>query len=315
MNKLKTTVPEDLSGNRLDRVLTALYPEHSRARLQAWIKNGRVTVDQKLLRQKDLVRTGQSIEINPVFETQEDHLGEDIPLDILYQDEALIILNKPAGLVVHPGAGNSKHTLLNALLHFDSALELVPRAGIIQRLDKDTSGIMVVARSPQSHTHLVEEMHQRNITREYEAVVNGVMTAGGTIDAPIGRHARHRTRMSVVQQGKIAITHYRVIRKFTSHTHIKVNLETGRTHQIRVHMAHINYPIVGDPVYGGRNRLAKDISEDLRQALESFPRQVLHASRLELVHPVSKETITCRAPLPKDIKDLIAVLEAHEALS
>jgi 23S rRNA pseudouridine1911/1915/1917 synthase len=315
MDKLKTTVPEDLSGNRLDRVLTMLYPQHSRARMQEWIKSGKVTVDQKLLRQKDPVRSGQTIEINPVFETQEDHAGEDIPLDIIYQDEALIILNKPAGLVVHPGAGNSNHTLLNALLYLDPSLQLVHRAGIIQRLDKETSGIMVVARTPESHTYLVEEMRERKITREYEAIVNGVMTAGGTIDAPIGRHSKLRTRMSITEKGKMAITHFRLIKKFTSHTHIKVKLETGRTHQIRVHMAHIKYPIVGDPVYGGRNRLAKNISKDLRVMLEGFPRQALHASRLELVHPLTGKKIEHMAPLPEDMVNLINALEAHEESS
>jgi 23S rRNA pseudouridine1911/1915/1917 synthase len=308
MNKLNSTVPEEMAGERLDKVLAQLFPQHSRARLQEWIKMGNVQVDNKSLKQKVAVQAGQIIEIIPVFEPQVDDAAEDIPLSILHEDEALIIINKPAGMVVHPGAGNAQHTLLNALLHFDPGLEDVPRAGIIQRLDKDTSGIMIIARQPSSHTYLVEELRQRRISRQYEAIVHGVMTAGGTINAAIARHSRQRKQMTVAAHGKEAITHYRVANKFRAHTHIRVNLETGRTHQIRVHMAHIKYPIVGDPVYGGRKRSAKNISDDLRRHLESFPRQALHATKLELEHPLRKEKVEYYAPLPEDISQLLETL-------
>lgn len=309
MQKLSLIVPEELSGKRLDQALASLYPEHSRSRLQSWIKEGHVRVNNTILRQKDSVLAGQSIEITPVFEPQEPHGGEAIPLDIVFEDEAILVINKQAGLVVHPGAGNPRHTLLNALLFHDNRLEIVPRAGIIHRLDKDTSGIMVIAKTPQTHTYLVEQMRQRNIYREYQAVVTGLMTAGGTVNAPISRHHVHRKRMAVTDSGKVAITHYRILKKFRAHTHLQIKLETGRTHQIRVHMAHLHHPIVGDPTYGGRNRLPKNISESLKQTIQSFPRQALHACRLTLNHPLSGEEVSWSGDLPDDIQSLLAAIE------
>lgn len=312
MDKLVTKVPEELSGRRLDQVLANLYPQHSRSRLQIWINAGQVRVNNRILRQKDPVKTGELIEIIPTFDDQAECQPEDIPLDIVHEDGDILIINKPPGLVVHPGAGNPSHTLQNALLYHDPELAKIPRAGIIQRLDKDTSGIMVITKTPETHTYLVEQLQRRLIKREYQAIVAGVMTAGGKIEAPIGRHPVFRKRMAVTDGGKPAVTHYRILKKYRHHTHILVTLETGRTHQIRVHMAHIHHPVTGDPVYGGRNRLPKNISSGLRQAIQNFPRQALHASALTLVHPVSREKLTWTVPVPEDIRLLLAVIERNE---
>lgn len=313
MEKLTIIVPEELSGHRLDVVLANLFPQHSRSRLQAWIKAGNVRVNNQILRQKDPVVTGQEIEIIPEYTPEDKCLAQEIPLEILFEDSELIVINKPAGLVVHPGAGNPDNTLQNALLHHDPELHRVARAGIFQRLDKDTSGIMVIARTPETHTRLVEQLQSRNITREYRAVVSGAMTAGGKIDAPVGRHQVYRKRMAVTEKGKPAITHYRILMKYRSHTHISVRLETGRTHQIRVHMAYIHHPVVGDPVYGGRKRLPKNICPELRHIIQSFPRQALHASSMSLSHPVSGQQITWESPLPEDIQELLDSLANYDA--
>ena len=312
MDKLVSIVPEELSGRRLDQVLANLYPQHSRSRLQAWINAGLVTVNNRKLRQKDHVKSGEFIEITPAFDDQAECQPEDIPLEIVYEDREILVINKPAGLVVHPGAGNPDHTLQNALLFHDPGLVKIPRAGIIQRLDKDTSGIMVIARTPETHTYLVDQLQRRHIIREYQAIITGVMTAGGKIEAPIGRHPVFRKRMAVTDAGKPAVTHYRILKKYRHHTHILVRLETGRTHQIRVHMAHIHYPVTGDPVYGGRNRLPKNISSELRETIQSFPRQALHASALTLVHPVSGEEMTWTVPIPADIRSLLDAIEKNE---
>ena len=297
METLKTTIPAHLDNKRLDQALAELFPEYSRARLQAWIKAGQITVDDKILKPRDKIHTGQNIIVNPIIEPQERWEAQQIPLDIIYEDDDIIIINKPPGLVVHPGAGTRDKTMLNALLHHAPELAKLPRAGIIHRLDKDTSGLLVVARNLKSHTKLVTELQHHNIKREYEAIVVGVMTAGGTVDAPIGRHPKDRKRMAVVPSGKPAITHYRVIKRFKAHTHIKVMLETGRTHQIRVHMAHIHYPILGDPVYGGNKAKYKN-----------FPRQALHAKCLGLIHPATGEQMEWQAPLPDDMQGLLKKL-------
>jgi 23S rRNA pseudouridine1911/1915/1917 synthase len=300
METLKTIIPENLDNKRLDQALAKLFPEYSRTRLQAWIKAGQVTVDGKVLKPRDKVHTGQNIIVTPIIEPQEHWEAQPIVLDIIYEDDDIIIINKPAGLVVHPGAGTRDKTMLNALLHHAPELTKLPRAGIIHRLDKDTSGLLVVARNLKSHTKLVADLQQRNIKREYEAIVVGVMTAGGTIDAPIGRHPKDRKRMAVVVFGKPAITHYRVIKRFKAHTHIKVMLETGRTHQIRVHMAHIHYPIVGDPVYGGNKARYKN-----------FKRQALHAKCLGLIHPRTGKQMEWHAPLPNDMQWLLEELSIN----
>jgi len=312
MNKpihLTATIPGDLAGKRLDQALAILFQDHSRARLQEWIRSGEVMVNHQTASQRQQVKGGENVEIKASFRPQETTAAEDIPLQIIYEDKQLLILNKPPGLVVHPGAGNREHTLQNALLHYDPELEIVPRAGIVHRLDKDTSGVMIVARTPAIHTYLVAQLQARNIKREYQAIVSGVMTAGGSVDQPIGRHPRKRTHMAVVEHGKAAITHFRVIRKYRSHTHIRLQLETGRTHQIRVHMAWLKYPIVGDPVYAGRAHLPKGASEQLINMLQTFPRQALHACAITLQHPLTEETLICEAPLPEDMQQLLEVLE------
>ncbi len=309
---LKATIPENMAGKRLDQVLAEIFKDHSRTRLQTWIRNGHVRVNNKILRQRDHVVGGELVEIKASIETRDSSSPEDIPLHVLHEDSELIILDKPAGLVVHPGAGNPEHTLLNALLHFDPQLEYVPRAGIVQRLDKDTSGLMVVARTPQTHTYLVEQLQARCIKREYKTIVSGVMTAGGSIDQPIGRHPRHRKKMTVTDKGKTAITHYRIIKKFSGHTYLQIQLETGRTHQIRVHLSYLKYPILGDPVYGGRVKIPKNTSMQLISTIQSFPRQALHACKIELKHPVSGDMICLESPLPEDMQSLLEALENNE---
>ena len=250
MNKLElqAAVPEALAGRRLDQALAALFPRHSRARLQGWIQAGYVRVNQRNLRQKDRVRGADRITINATLAERGADRPEAIPLDIIHEDQALILVNKPAGLVVHPGAGNPEHTLVNALLHHDPDLGKLPRAGIIHRLDKDTTGLLIIARTAAAHTALVRRLQAREITREYQAIVSGQVTAGGTIAAPLGRHPLQRKKMAVVQNGKAAVTHYRLIKKYRHYTHLALRLETGRTHQIRAHLAHIRHPPAGDPL-------------------------------------------------------------------
>jgi 23S rRNA pseudouridine1911/1915/1917 synthase len=243
-------------------------------------------------------------------EQQDDRLlPQDIPLDVVFEDEDIIVLDKPAGLVVHPAAGHADGTLVNALLHFDAGLARIPRAGIVHRLDKDTTGLMVVARNLRAHKHLVAELQQRTVTREYQAIVQGVMTAGGSVDAPVGRHTRDRVRMCVRSDGKPALTHYRVITRFREHTHIQLKLESGRTHQIRVHMQYIRHPVLGDPVYGGRQRIPSQADDELITQLRAFKRQALHAFRLSLIHPASGKQLSWKSPLPHDMAQLLAVLQ------
>lgn len=305
------TVTAALAGQRLDQALAALLPQHSRARLQGWIRDGRVCVNGQTQKPRAPVHEGDRIDVR--VETapparRDD--AEDIPLQIVHEDQGILVLNKPAGLVMHPGAGNPRGTLLNALLHHDHRLASVPRAGIVQRLDKDTSGIMVVARTPEAHTRLVAQMSRREIRREYRAIVSGVLTAGGTVDADLGRHAADRKRMAVVPGGRHAVTHYRVLDRFQAHTFVRVILETGRTHQIRVHLAHIRHPVVGDPVYGRRRMIPGGVSEELRAAVMSFPRQALHASDLALEHPLTGETLQWSVPLPADMQQLLDLLRS-----
>jgi len=310
--KIKTIIPQELEGERLDKALAILFPDYSRARLQSWIKLGEVLVNNKKIKQRDCVAAGDLIQIDAIQTEQAGDLPENIPLDIVYTDEQIILLNKPAGLVVHPGAGNRDHTLVNALLNFDAKLAQLPRAGIVHRLDKDTSGIMVIARTLKSHAGLVKQIQDKKVKRIYEAIVCGELTSGGRIDQPIARHPVNRTKMAIVANGKPAVTHYRILNKFKGYTHIQVNLETGRTHQIRVHMTSIRHPLVGDPQYGNRIQLAKGISEHLRTQLQSFERQALHARALELFHPVSQEYLRWETPLPDDMQRLLGEL-AHES--
>lgn len=302
-------LPPDLAGLRLDQALARLLPQYSRSRLQGWIDAGAVQVDGRQLRVRDKVVGGEKVIIEARVEAEVRVMAEEIPLDIVFKDRALLVINKPAGLVVHPGAGNAAHTLQNALLAFDPKLAVVPRAGIVHRLDKDTSGLLVVARTPEVHTALVAAISEREIERHYIALCTGVMTAGGTVDEPIGRHRSHRTRMAVRGDGRPAVTHYRVMKRFRSHTLVRAELETGRTHQIRVHFAHIGYPLVGDPDYGGRRRLPAGASPELVAALAGFRRQALHAARLKLEHPVSGKEMEWEVPIPADFAGLVAVLE------
>ena len=307
--QIDTVIPEEMSGKRLDQALAKLLPEHSRARLQGWIRDGYVLIDKKIMRPRDKIQGGEQVEIQAEIEVQVSASPENIPLEIIFEDEYLIIINKPAGLIVHPGAGNPQHTLMNALLHHDQKLDQIPRAGIVHRLDKDTSGLLVIARTPQSHTSLVKQLQTRDMHREYVTIVSGVMTAGGTIDQPIGRHPKHRTRMAIVKNGRTAITHYRIIRKYRHHTQLQVNLETGRTHQIRVHMTWYHHPIIGDPVYGAKKQLVKGMDSNLANIVTAFPRQALHARAIQLLHPHSDELMTWEAPIPEDITELIDSLE------
>jgi 23S rRNA pseudouridine1911/1915/1917 synthase len=303
-------LPEDLQGLRLDQALARALPQYSRARLQGWIEAGAIQVNGRRLRAKDKVVGGERVEIEARLEVDVQVAPEAMPLEIVFKDRALFVINKPAGLVVHPGAGNSRHTLQNALLALDPKLAVVPRAGLVHRLDKDTSGLLVVARTPEVHTTLVAALAEREIERHYIALCSGVMTGGGTIDEPIGRHRSQRTKMAVRSDGRPSVTHYRLMKRFRAHTLLHVQLESGRTHQIRVHLAHIGYPVVGDPVYGGRRRFPAAASPALIAELEAFTRQALHAARLKLAHPITGKEVEWEAPLPADMAHLVAVLEA-----
>jgi 23S rRNA pseudouridine1911/1915/1917 synthase len=307
--QLEAVVPDELYGKRLDQAVAQIFPDYSRSRLQGWIKEGELTVDGKVLRTRDKLAGGEKIVVDAQIAVIEEHKGEDIPLDIVFEDEHIIVLNKPSGLVVHPASGHAEGTLLNALLHHAPEVAQVPRAGIVHRLDRETTGLMVVAKTIQAQTDLVEQLQDRSMGREYEAVVQGVMIGGGTVDEPMGRHSKNRLKMAVVGLGKEAITHYRVLKKFRSHTHIRLKLETGRTHQIRVHMSHIKYPLVGDPLYGGRFRLPKNCSERMVQTLKGFRRQALHAKKLELWHPYTGEHCSWEIDLPDDLQRLLTVLD------
>ncbi|HFX1063906.1 TPA: 23S rRNA pseudouridine(1911/1915/1917) synthase RluD [Pseudomonas aeruginosa] len=301
-------VPFELGGQRLDQIAAQLFPEHSRSRLAGWIKDGRLTVDGAVLRPRDIVHSGAQLVLEAEQEAQGEWLAQDIELEIVYEDEHILVIDKPAGLVVHPAAGHQDGTLLNALLYHVPDIANVPRAGIVHCLDKDTTGLMVVAKTLEAHTKLVAQLQARSVSRIYEAIVIGVITSGGTIDAPIGRHGVQRQKMAVVDAGKVAVSHYRVLERFRAHTHTRVKLETGRTHQIRVHMSHIGYPLVGDPVYGGRFRIPPVASQTLVQTLREFPRQALHARFLELDHPATGVRMKWESPLPEDFLWLLSLL-------
>ena len=306
-------LPVASAGLRFDQALAEALPEFSRSRLAAWIKAGDALIDGRTAKPKEPVNGGERVRLTVRLETVEHAAPQDIALDLLYQDADLLVVNKPAGLVVHPGAGNPAGTLVNALLHFDERLSALPRAGIIHRLDKETSGALVIARTPQAHASLVEQLAAREVHRQYECVVYGVLVAGGTVDAPLDRHPVDRLRRAVVEDGKPAVTHYRVRQRFRAHTHLQVNLETGRTHQIRVHMAHIRHPLLGDPLYGGGLKLPKGASPEFIEALRVFKRQALHAERIAFVHPRSGETIDVEAPRPADLQALLDALAADLA--
>jgi 23S rRNA pseudouridine1911/1915/1917 synthase len=307
-------VPTESGGSRLDQVAAELFPDFSRSRLQAWIKAGELTVNGEVRKGKDKVHGGEQLELHTELEEQGDWEAEDIPLDIRYEDDSILVLNKPAGLVVHPAAGNYTGTLLNALLFHCPDLVNIPRAGIVHRLDKDTTGLMVVAKTLQAQRFLVAQMQKRSVTREYEAVVQGHMTGGGKVDAPIGRHPRSRQKMAVVGGGKDAVTHYRVLKRFRHYTHVRLKLETGRTHQIRVHMAHIGYPLIGDGTYSGRFKIPRGCTPDMIELLRSFPRQALHAATLGLIHPVTRDYMEWQSDRPDDFTQLLVRLHEEDGL-
>lgn len=309
--KLTEIVPDHLYGKRLDQVLAELFPDYSRSRIKNWIQAGQVQIDGEVeSKPRHKLLGGEQLVVDAELQEEVQHEAEAIALTILYEDNDILVINKPAGLVVHPGAGNQAGTLLNALLHHVPDIVEVPRAGIIHRLDKDTSGVMVVAKTVPAQTALVAAMQQRLITREYEAVCHGTLTGGGTVDAPIGRHQTQRTLMAIDSAGKPAVTHYRVMERFRAHTRLRLRLETGRTHQIRVHMQSLHHPLIGDPVYGGRPRPPRGASEQFRQVLRDFRRQALHAALLRLDHPITGETMEWQAPIPEDMRLLVETLRA-----
>jgi 23S rRNA pseudouridine1911/1915/1917 synthase len=302
-------VPPGLAGRRLDQALAALLPQYSRTRIQRWIEEGAVRVNGLAPRARDVVIGGEAATVEARQADETTVAAEELPLDIVHQDATLIVINTPPGVVVHPGAGNREHTLQNALLAHDPKLRRVPRAGLVHRIDKDTSGLLVVARTLEAQVKLVASLAAHDIEREYLALCSGAMTGGGTIDEPIGRHRTQRIKMAVRRDGRTAVTHYRIEKRFRAHTLARVRLETGRTHQIRVHLAHVGYPIVGDPVYGGRRRIPAGATPQLIAALDGFRRQALHAARLELVHPKSGKPVAFEAPLPADFLLLLGALE------
>ncbi|BFM08977.1 23S rRNA pseudouridine(1911/1915/1917) synthase RluD [Halioxenophilus aromaticivorans] len=301
-------VPTQLRGQRVDQIAAQLFPDYSRSQLQQWIKGGQLTVNQQSVKTKDKLIGGERLALLAEVTPQGDWQAEAMPLDIVYEDEHILVVNKPSGLVVHPAAGNYTGTLLNALLAHDKSLANLPRAGIVHRLDKDTTGLMVVAKTLPAVNDLVAQLQSRSVSREYEAVVIGTPTGGGSVDEPIGRHPTQRTKMAVVHTGKPALTHYRVVERFGQHTHVRVKLATGRTHQIRVHMAHIRYPLVGDTTYAGRFKIPPQCSDTLIEHLRAFPRQALHAQQLGLVHPARGEDMQWQAPIPADFDGLLQVL-------
>lgn len=307
-------IPEELAGARLDQALASVFPEYSRSRLSEWIRSGLATVDRRRCRPRDRVAGGERIELKtaPARDSAR-WRPEPLDVDVVYEDAHLLVVDKPAGLVVHPGAGNPDGTLVNALLNLDPRLADVPRAGIVHRLDKLTSGLLVVARTLPAHKSLVDAIKHRRVQRIYLAIASGRMRAGGRVDAPLARHRVQRTRMAVTDAGRPAATRYRVERRFRAHSLVRIALESGRTHQIRVHMAHIGHPLVGDPVYGGRLKVPKGAGAELIEALRAFKRQALHACELSLRHPEGGEQMRWTSPLPADMQTLLEALEKDES--
>jgi 23S rRNA pseudouridine1911/1915/1917 synthase len=301
-------VPAELAGQRLDQAAAALFPAYSRSRLAAWIKDGSLTLDGAEARPRAMVLGGETLHLDAEATEQGGDAAEPMAFPVIFEDEHLIVVNKPPGLVVHPGAGHRAGTLVNGLLHYDSGLAALPRAGIVHRLDKDTSGLLVVARTLEAHTALVRAMRRREIKRTYWLVVEGTMTGGTTVRASLGRHPHARTRMAVREDGRAAVTHVRLLERFRGHTLVEAVLETGRTHQIRVHMQHLGHPIVGDRAYGFKGRLPPHAAEALMQRIRTFHRQALHARELALAHPVSGEAMCWTAPLPDDMARLVSAL-------
>jgi 23S rRNA pseudouridine1911/1915/1917 synthase len=312
MEMLKIIIPTRMTGERLDASLAEMLPDFSRSKITAWIKSGDALMNGKNFKPKDKVSGNEIVDLTLNQKQSNDWAAEEIPLDIVYEDEDIIVINKQFGLVTHPGAGNWSGTLANALLYYDPALSSLDRAGIVHRLDKNTSGLMVIARNEKSQKYLVEQLQNHSVDREYSAIVYGHMIAGGTVDQPIGRDPKDRVKQAVSMSGKDATTHYRAIERFKSHTHVKAILETGRTHQIRVHLSHVGHSLIGDPMYGGRVRFPKKASVELKDALLNFKRQALHSKKLTLTHPISGELMSWKAPLPDDMLGLLEVLKKFD---
>jgi 23S rRNA pseudouridine1911/1915/1917 synthase len=313
MKLLNIIIPERMTGNRLDSSLSEMLPDYSRSKITSWIKSGDALINQKTFKPKDKASGTEIVCLTLKHKQSNDWIAEKIPLNVVYEDEDIIVINKQFGLVTHPGAGNWSGTLANALLYYDPALSTLDRAGIVHRLDKNTSGLMVVARNEKSQKYLVEQLQNHSVDREYSAIVYGHMIAGGTVDEPIGRDPKDRVKQAVSMSGKDATTHYRAIERFKSHTHVKAILETGRTHQIRVHLSHVGHSLIGDPIYGGRVRFPKKASEELKEALLNFKRQALHSKKLTLTHPISGESMSWKAPLPDDMVRLLNVLKIFDS--
>ena len=314
MEILKIIIPHRMTGNRLDSSLAEMLPQYSRSKITAWIKAGDALINNKTFKPKDKVTKSEEVSLTLTEKQNNNWLAEDIPIKIIYEDHDIIVINKDFGLVTHPGAGNSTGTLANALLYYDSNLSKLDRAGIVHRLDKNTSGLMVVARNAKSQKYLVEQLQNHSVHREYSAIVYGHMIAGGTIDEPIGRDSKDRVKQAVSMSGKDAVTHYRAIDRFKSHTHVKAILETGRTHQIRVHLSHVGHSLIGDLMYGGRVRFRKKASEELKLALVNFKRQALHSKKLTLTHPISGDLMSWKVPLPDDMQKLLDELKKYDSL-
>ena len=312
METLTIIIPERMTGDRLDVALSEMLPDYSRSKITAWIKSGDALINNKAFKPKDKVNGSQMVSLSLNKKQNNDWSAENIALNIVFEDEDIIIINKPFGLVTHPGAGNWNGTLANALLYYDPKLSKLDRAGIVHRLDKNTSGLMVIARNEKSQKYLVEQLQSHSVVREYSAIVYGHMISGGSVNDPIGRDPKDRIKQAVSSNGKDATTHYRVIDRFKSHTHVKAILETGRTHQIRVHLSHIGYPLLGDPMYGGRVRFPKKASEILKESLLGFKRQALHSKKLTLNHPSTGELMSWKAPLPDDMLELLAILNEFD---
>ena len=300
-------------GNRLDSSLSDMLPDYSRSKITAWIKSGDALIQQKTFKPKDKVNGNEVVSLTLNQKQNNNWIAEKIPLNIVYEDEDIIVINKNFSMVTHPGAGNWSGTLANALLNYDSSLSNLVRAGIVHRLDKNTSGLMVVARNEKSQKYLIDQLQNHSIEREYSAIVYGHMIAGGTIDEPIGRDPKDRIKQAILMSGKAAVTHFRVIDRFKSHTHVKAILETGRTHQIRVHLSHVGHSLVGDPEYGGRVRFPKKASMELKEALINFKRQALHSKKLTLMHPASGDLMSWKASLPDDMQKLLDILIKYDS--
>ena len=313
MRTLNIILPKRFLGQRLDIALSEMLPDYSRSKITAWIKSGDALIDNKTFKPKDKVNGYETIQLILNHKENNDWLPEKINLNIVFEDKDIIIINKPFGLVTHPGAGNWSGTLANALLHYDSNLSNLDRAGIVHRLDKNTSGLMVVSKNAKSQKYLVEQLQNHSVEREYSAIVYGHMISGGSINEPIGRDPKDRVKQAVLINGKEAITHYRAIDRFKNHTHVKAILETGRTHQIRVHLSHQGYPLIGDPMYGGRVRFPKKACQELKDELRNFQRQALHSKKLTLIHPVTGKSMTWKVDLPDDMQELLNILKRYDS--